>query len=367
MKMDSLPANRIKLVAALLFVLLGSLTAAGAPAKAYYFYQVGCTHCEAIDPLVQNITAKYGSSLEMTKLETRYNQNNSELFAKFVKAYNLSFMGTPTIFIGDNALVGDAEVSKRLDYEVSVCVEKGCPDALSLVDGTLDRQSFMPTWPQIITLLSLAAVDSINPCAFAVLVFLLGYITSIGSSKRAIRVAFVYIFAIFISYLLAGLGIRFFFDILSPFKIYIEIAVGIMAIAMGLVNVKDFFFYGKWFSLEIPKNQKNNIERYMKNSTIPGAFVLGFFVSAVELPCTGGAYLVAINMLTNYNFVSSIPWLALYNLVFIAPLVAIVALYYRGFSAESMESWREDHKRYMKLAMGLILVLAGLALALHLI
>jgi len=36
-------------------------------------------------------------------------------------------------------------------------------------------------------------------------------------------------------------------------------------------------------------------------------------------------------------------------------------------SAEAMENWREDNKKLMKLAMGIVLIVAGLALALNLI
>ncbi len=333
----------------------------------YYFYGYGCSHCANTEPVIDQLGEKY-PQMNLTKLETWENADNAALLDRMYDYYNVSkdpaARGVPVVFIENTYYRGDTVIIEGLEPHLQTCSRQNCCDPLAAANAACQPSSVAPS---VFAIVSLALVDSINPCAFAVLIFLLGYITSIGNTKRAITVALIYIAAVFVSYFAAGMGLSMLSDIFVPYRHVITLLVGIFAILAGLVNIKDFFFYGKWFSLEIPKNMKPMIEKYSHNSTLLGAVVLGFLVSAVELPCTGFAYLAAVGILTRYSLVERLPWLALYNLVFIIPLLIIIVLYYKGLSAEAMESWRESEKKWMKLAMGLVLVAVGAALALGMV
>lgn len=198
-----------------------------------------------------------------------------------------------------------------------------------------------------------AAIDSINPCAFAVLIFLLGYLLAIGSPKLILRVGLVYIGSVFVVYFLAGFGILRALTAFNVADIIFKIA-GVILIFVGLVNIKDFFWYGKGFTLAIPESRKPLIQKYIKKASIPAAIVLGFLVSAFELPCTGGVYIAVLGLLASREMqLSAVPYLLLYNLIFVLPLFIILGFVYFGFSAERMEAWRGKNRRWLRLVLGL--------------
>ena len=182
------------------------------------------------------------------------------------------------------------------------------------------------------TVVGAAAIDSINPCALAVLIFLVSYLTVIGSTKRLWRVGLVYIITVFIVYFLAGLGILQTFAALKIGPLITRLAAGLLVV-LGLINIKDFFWYGRGITLAIPESKKPLLEKYIRKASIPGAIILGFLVAAFELPCTGGIYLGVLCLAAeSCSRLKGILYLLLYNLVFVLPLLVILFLMSSGLS-----------------------------------
>jgi len=209
-----------------------------------------------------------------------------------------------------------------------------------------------------------AAIDSINPCAFAVMIFLLGYLLALGSPKLILRIGLVYIVTIFVVYFLAGLGLLRALTAFGVAGIIYKIAAVIL-LFVGLVNIKDFFWYGKGFTLAIPESKKPLIQKYIKKASIPAAIVLGFLVSAFELPCTGGVYIAVLGLLASRETqISAVPYLLLYNLIFVLPLFIILGLVYFGISAKQMEEWRTKNRKWLRLVLGLGSLILGVLMLL---
>jgi len=212
-------------------------------------------------------------------------------------------------------------------------------------------------------LVGAAIIDSINPCAFGVLIFLLAYLSKTsGSRKSMLSHGFTYIGAVFLTYLLAGLLLLPAISQLGRVSIGAYVGIGIVLIIFGLLELKDFFFYGKGPTLSIFPSASKRIELFIRQITgkLSTSFFLGVFVALVELPCTGAVYLgvlalVSLAGLTANNFLL----LVIYNLLFILPLVVILILIYRGGQTEKFEMWRIKYKKYMRLATGLLLVALG--------
>jgi len=212
-----------------------------------------------------------------------------------------------------------------------------------------------------------ALIDSINPCAFSVLIFLLVYLLAIRAEKRLWKVGLVYIGTVFLVYFFSGLGLFAIIQATNITRIIIKIAA-VLAILAGLINVKDFFWPDKGFSLKIPESKKPVIEKYIKQATLPAAVTLGFLVSLFELPCTGSVYLAILSLLANkMTKISAIPYLLYYNFLFILPLLIILFLVAKGFSPEHLEKWRQGSRGWLRLIMGLVLVLLGLSMLLGII
>ena len=209
------------------------------------------------------------------------------------------------------------------------------------------------------TVIGAAAIDSVNPCAFAVLIFLASYLAVIGATKRLWRVGLVYIITVFIVYFLAGLGILQLFTALKIGSLITRLAAGLL-IVLGLINIKDFFWYGRGVTLAIPESKKPLLEKYIRKASIPGAIILGFLVAVFELPCTGGIYLGVLCLVAeSCSRLKGILYLLLYNLVFVLPLLVILFLMSSGLSSEKLEAWRFKNRRRMKLASGLFLIGLG--------
>ena len=215
-----------------------------------------------------------------------------------------------------------------------------------------------------------ALLDSINPCVFGVLIFLCAFMVKVFKSpKRMLLGGLLYTLVVYLSYLLIGLGILK-FTVSFGFSTIIYWVAAIIAIGAGLIEIKDFFWYGKGFSLQIIPGAAKRIKHYTNyiakvNKKKPWlsyliAGLLGIFVVLVELPCTGAPYLAILGILGQGDFMSGVPLLLLYNLIFILPLFVIIGLVYFGKSSKVLEEWRLKHRGTMRLAVGLSLIALGI-------
>lgn len=218
---------------------------------------------------------------------------------------------------------------------------------------------------KLITVITTALVDSINPCAIGVLVLLISTLLSLSSNKRRmLLIGLLYISVVYLTYFVAGLGLLY-----SIQKLNIADAIGMLVgglvILLGIVEVKDFFWYGKGFSLTIPKRYINRIKALSEKVTIPGVMVLGFFVAAVELPCTGGPYLAITTILAKDFTFKALWYLAFYNFIFVLPLVVILIFSYETSSVKKIEQWKKKYRHWMRLATGLVMIALGALLILY--
>lgn len=215
-----------------------------------------------------------------------------------------------------------------------------------------------------------ALVDSINPCVFGVLIFLLAYMTAVfKKNKHKMLIAgLIYVIAVYITYLVLGLGIIAVAQNTGLSTSFYWLAA-LIAIAAGLLEIKDYFWYGKGFSLQILPGGAERIKHYtslLKNVetkhpivALGLAFLLGVFVVFVELPCTGAPYLAILGMISSGHIVDGLPLLLLYNLIFVLPLFVIIGLVYVGTTSKKMEAWRKENRGLMRLGIGLFLLAMG--------
>lgn len=218
-------------------------------------------------------------------------------------------------------------------------------------------------------IIAAALLDSINPCVFGVLIFLIAFMTRIFKSPNKMLVfGLLYTAIVYLTYLALGFGILKVTVDAGISGIFYWIAA-LVAITAGLLEIKDFFWYGKGFSLQmIPgaaqriKMYTRRIENMEKKSPLmlmATTAILGVFVVLVELPCTGAPYLAILGLLSKGSYAAAVPLLLLYNLVFILPLFVIIGIAYFGASSNTLENWRRRHKGLMRLVVGLFLLALG--------
>jgi cytochrome c biogenesis protein CcdA len=366
-----------KIASAFLLLLLALSTLhAGAPdsgACAYFFYGTGCQHCARVEPYLDSLA---GGNSTIVKFEVYSNRTNLALLQSFFKAYGVppESMGVPVAFVSNTYLVGDAEILGKLPSALQAAQGKGCPSLENAANATGSAGDSSPTTElgelSLVTIISAALVDSINPCAIAVLVILMGALLSAGDRHRALFAGLAFTFAVYIAYFLLGLGL-FSAIQMSGLAFFVYKAVGVLAIIIGLANLKDFFWYGGGgFVMEIPRSWRPALKGLLNKATSPlGAFAMGFIVCLFELPCTGGPYLFILGLLAEKStWLSAVPVLLLYNLFFVIPLVAITLMIYFGLTnVEKADKWKEKNLRLLHLAAGIVMTALGLLVVLGIV
>ena len=223
---------------------------------------------------------------------------------------------------------------------------------------SLAIEAYLPTLGVIV---ATAAIDSINPCAIGVLILMLSVILGAKRSiKHMVFLGSIYILSVLVVYFLAGLGLMYFLANIPLWVTeYISITVGVLIIGAGFLEIKDFFWYGRWFSLSIPPVFAKRLHNYTSKTTIFGVMFLGAFVSAVELPCTGAPYLAIITLLSQYFDFTALMLLILYIIIFVAPLIIILAMVAFGVKLHHVKKWKQEARGTMRLFIGLLLIAMG--------
>jgi cytochrome c biogenesis protein CcdA len=317
-----------------------------------YFYSAGCSHCANVagSGILENVNALEDVNIE--KFGVTSDQESRDKYASFVDGFGLEGAGVPFLVIKQGEkysyLMGDSPIVETLEDSIINF------EAMSFESGG-SKEAL--TWSAIIIA---ALIDSINPCAFGVLIFLMASLLRMGSARRALRAGLLYSLVVFLTYFFVGF---FLYGIIDKFSstsgfYYFYLGVAIFIFILGLFQLKDVFWYGKGFTLRISPKVKPIIEKFMTRGTLFSIVVLGVIVSLSELPCTGEVYLGILTMMSLHQ-TFGISYLLVYNFIFVLPLIILTYLVYRGTSTQRLQNWTVSNRIYMKLISGLLLV--GLA------
>lgn len=337
------------------------------PVKILFFYGQGCPHCAKVEAYFQQ--EKIYDNYPVEKLEVYFNRDNSLYYNQLMDQMNFSVdkRGVPTLVVGDQILVGDEPIISQFKTLADAYLAGTGWQPGDQTDNTdpvgndkADLQDKGGSGVSIPVIVGASLVDAINPCAFAVLVILMTTVISKKNRKQALYSGLSFSAAIFISYILMGLGI---YKAVSATGIAssLTIIVGTLAIVLGLFNLKDWLWYGKLFHMEVPMSWRPRMTKLIESVTSPvGAFAVGLLVSLFLLPCTSGPYLVVLGLLARNPFdIGAIGYLLLYNLIFISPMLIITTLVYKGMSTDKLSYMRESNLERLHLIAGIILVLMG--------
>jgi cytochrome c biogenesis protein CcdA/glutaredoxin len=331
-----------------------------------FFYSATCPHCNHVEEYLDGLNS---SEFELKMYEA---SKNSDKFSAYIENHSIParYAGSvPTVFVGEESAVGSRNSIDLIERSLG-SQEQEEPDQKieekkeSENGGKLSGIGFLG-------FLGLAATDSINPCALAVLLILVGSIMSgnLEDQIKALKAGASFTAGIFASYFLMGVllifGIKSVQEATAVGIDSIYLFFGGFAVLIGLLNIKDWFSHGLGgFAMEVPFSWRPKMKSYLKKVTGPaGAFVTALIVSLFLLPCTSGPYFVAGGLLSGTAWTTAIPLLLLYNLIFVAPMLAIIgALYYGATEVDRIQEWRKENIEELHLVAGLILIALGIFL-----
>ena len=219
--------------------------------------------------------------------------------------------------------------------------------------------------------LLIGLVDGFNPCAMWVLVFLLSVLVNVKDRRKiaAIAVTFVTVSGLaYFAFMAAWLNLFMLVGIARP----LQIALGILAVVIGTINVKDFFAFKKGVTLSIPESAKpgiySRVRRIVTTEYLSAAIglsvVLAVLVNVVELLCTAGLPAVYTQILTMQELPAwkNYAYLGLYNVAYMFDDSLMVAAFVITLSHQKM---RETEGRWLKFVSGAVVLALGLAMLLR--
>jgi cytochrome c biogenesis protein CcdA len=216
-------------------------------------------------------------------------------------------------------------------------------------------------------------IDGFNPCMMWILTFLLVLMISVSHSrKRIFAVGFTFVIVVLLFYFLfmaAWLNVFFYIGFLDP----VRILIGIVALAAGAINCKEFFAFRKGVTLMVQDKQKVPLVKRLKGmkdvirygsfpALIGASVILAIFSSLVEIPCTAGFPIIYTKILAEKVFADSLAYylyLLLYNVFYVVPLIAIILLFGYFFKGKQVS---KRQIQAMKVIGGLIMIMLGIVL-----
>ncbi|MGY4707110.1 cytochrome c biogenesis protein CcdA [Candidatus Bipolaricaulota sp. J31] len=355
-------------------LLLGTVLAVVAPASGVelvFFYDPGCPHCARIEVFLEEIAPDY-PELRVIRFNVREPESR-DVLEKLLAAYGVELGPVPLIFVGDVALIGDTFYGLEeepvtlfgragemaLEEAIQRAIATNVPSPLARAEGVQGKDlAERLTLPAVLVA---AAVDSVNPCCFAVLIFLFGTLLVAGRRRKILPIGLSFLSAIYISYFLMGLGVYSAIQAVGV-QYYFILSVSILAVLMGFWNVKDYFAHGKWFSLEVPQRWRPLLKRLTASVvSVPGAFAIGILDSLFLLPCSSGPYIAILALISRTTTrAQGVLYLLLYNLVFVLPLLILTLGVHFGFTTTARaERWRAQRVKKLHLISGIVMFLLG--------
>lgn len=327
-----------------------------------FFWGVGCPHCEAAKPFV----AALERELPVERVEVRQDAAGRKRFIETLRGLGASAVGIPTFVVGDAYVVGFTGAGTEREVRALLEGKRGT-EAVRSVELPMIGQVDPSAVPLPAFTLLIGLVDGINPCAMWVLLVLLSILVHVKSRQRLLLFGGTFVVAsgvVYFVFMTAWVGV---FSLVGLSR-HVTIALGLVVLTMGLVNLKELVWFKKGVSLMIPDKAKPGLYRRMRGiagaASLPAAFlgiaVLAFFVNLIELGCTLGLPAVYTRILTLRGDLSPVGrygYLALYNVAYVVPLGLIVLIYVATLHRLTLS---ERGAKVLKAVSGVLLVTFGL-------
>lgn len=236
------------------------------------------------------------------------------------------------------------------------------PQATGTTTGSTTEGVKRLTVSEALPLVVFAALaDSVNPCTFSVFTALLLIVAAVRGLKRSVVSGVAFISAIYTAYFALGLGLIKALGYVPGVK-YVVAALGLVLGSTALIGGLEARSKGA-FKSPLPASFRKLTESAIERAINPlTAALAGFVVSVTLLPCSSGPYIVTAAYLSKLDPQSMvIPLLMLYNAIFVAPLVAILAATALAvLRLRRLKEWRSKQLPLLEAISGALLIAISL-------
>lgn len=238
---------------------------------------------------------------------------------------------------------------------IGIAVIKQTPAASAL----LWEVSGQGAWLLPLVLVS-SLLDSVHPCSFSILLVTIAFLFGLQMTRgKIMAIGGAYVFGIFVSYLLIGLGALKVLHLFNTPHFMGKLGATIL-ITFGVINLLNVLFPRFPIRLKIPSVSHTAMGTLMEKASIPAAFGLGILVGVCQFPCMGGPYLMVIGLLRDQvTYAKGFLYLVLYNLILILPLAAVLWIASEKSVLERLEIWKREHMKQVRLWAGIAMIAIG--------
>jgi glutaredoxin len=400
------------LLVIILLLSLGSLSLLTAPARAaefdpslwvttntegeprvrlQVFWSRTCPHCRSALAFIETLR-QHEPWIEIQTFELTQDRTNLQRYVEQARTLGEEAQAVPAFFVCgrmltgfDNAegmgaqLLGLAHFCRRLGPSPVAGSGQGgstfSAEAATLENATaidlplLGRVDANQLSLPALTLV-LASLDAFNPCAFFVLLFLLSLMVHARGRGRMLLVGVTFVVFSGLVYFLFMAAWLNLFLVVGGAAVVTTVA-GLIALLIGGLNIKDYFLFKQGPTLSIPDQAKPGLFARMRGliaadrlgTLLLGTATLALAANSYELLCTAGFPMVFTRTLTLQQLPASTyyGYLALYNLIYVLPLLAIVLAFTFTLGARKLS---ERQGRVLKLLSGVMMLSLGLVMLL---
>jgi len=363
------PARRRGLVVLCLLQLFSAAAALGAEPACQaidVYVREGCPHCADAKSFLRDLEQRR-PGLSVRYRDVVADPDALESLFALNKKYGVEQPGVPSFFICGAFQTGFSEEAGSGEWIERRLVTPGGAAEEWQIYTPLGTFSVEDMGLPVFTLV-LGLVDGFNPCAMWVLLFLLSILVNVRDRRRIILVAGTFVLVsglVYFAFMAAWLNLF----LLIGFARWLQVVIGVLAITIGVIHVKDYFAFGKGVSLSIPDSVKPTLYMRVRNvlhaqnlfAALAGVAIVAVMVNMVELLCTAGLPALYTQVLTLYPMptVQYYLYLVLYNLAYIFDDALMV-----GIAVFTMNKFKLQEKqgRWLKLLSGVVILMLGILL-----
>lgn len=359
-----------------------------------FFGSLTCPYCQQMEGYLDELESTFSPPLEVARYEVSGDPAARQRWEDELLARGYTPSGVPTAILGDRVWIGfDENVARDITRSVATLVTLAADDAEGDAANAppAGGQAAAPRPDAAATSLSLpvigevelaghsalgvtalvAFVDGFNPCSLWVLAILLAMVLNAGATRgRIIAVGATFLSVTAVIYGAFIVGVFTVVDLLSSITA-ITVIVGVIALLVGGVNIKDYFAYRQGLSFTIPDRYKPRIYRggrAIRNQdrgllpVLGTTVALAAGVSIIELPCTMGFPVVWTGTLQSLGIGRGAEFgglLGLYLLIYLVDELIVFAIVVITLQITRVE---EKHGRALKLIGGSLMVVLGVAM-----
>ncbi|MDT3779111.1 NrdH-redoxin [Nitrospira sp. MA-1] len=353
------------------------------------FVRQGCPHCEKSKTYLIQLKQRYPQLIVAIRDIGEDPQALLRLQTLAAKS-GIPQLGVPAFYARGELLIGfesEGTTGKQLEEllgrpppeagpssEGACPIEANAPCPPASGQGDVGAQRIQipflgdQTLPEIglpLFTVFLGLLDGFNPCAMWVLLFLLALLANLRNRRKMFLLAGTFVLVsgvVYFAFMAAWLNV---FLVLGYVRT-IQVMMGGLAVGIGLVNMKEFWAFGRGLSFAIPESVKPGLYVRVRkilaaqhlSQAMTAILVLAIVVNMVEFVCTAGLPAMFTQVLSQQGLTTwgYYGYLGLYILAYIADDAVMVTIAVVTLSHHKLQ---EREGRWLKLFSGLVMLGLG--------